>query len=128
MASRSFSRFVSFRLCDYAKFRPFTHYTLGFSSRDIIATGMYFITPFIFCSRSEPQVIHLYVSLVKDTNIVGISHTVHMPWVMSGSNFVFLKKLLNDFSALPLHFWKAIIVSFTIISENLFSVSTSFII
>ena len=44
------------------------HYNLGdFSDK----TGIYFITPFIFCSKSDPHVMHLYMSLAKDTNIVG---------------------------------------------------------
>jgi len=112
----------------YPKHRFFSHYALGFSCRIFCATGMYFITPFIFCSRSEPQVIHLYVSLVKDTIIVGISHIGHTPLVISGSSIVFLKKLFNDFSTFPLHVGETIFVMLAVKSENLFSVGAFFIV
>ena len=112
----------------YPKHRFFSHYALGFSCRIICVIGMYFITPFIFCSRSEPQDMHLYVSLVKDTIIVGISHIGHTPLVISGSSTVFLKKLFNDFSTLPLHIRKTIFVMFAIKSENLFSIGSFFIV
>ena len=103
MSSRPFSRFISLRFCYYAITRLSTHYASGFFSFLAFSVGIYFIAPFIFCSKSEPHVRHLYKSLVKDTNIVGISQEGQIPCVTSGlKRGSFAKKLCGKFR--PGHF------------------------